>query len=126
MKSRFKWGIVVFLTLFVLFEAISPPSGIGSGILYIDKVYHLGFFFVYGLAVMGALRGRLAARELFLITVLSTLALGAFSEALQSITPGRSVEALDVVADVTGGMLAMLVGIATLAKCRKNKCAKVE
>ncbi len=83
-----------------------------SGVLPdFDKLEHIGYFFLTGLLGIRAARfGELWSRRRTALSLLpAALAWGVLDEFHQSFVPGRSVEALDVMADVTGVLLAILV-----------------
>lgn len=108
------WILAFFacaLAVLVLALMPSPPQELSSGW---DKSNHLLAF-----AVLTWLGGKAFPQRLA-ITLLGLLAYGALIEVLQSFTPTRSAEWLDLVADGMG----ILVGWALYSfKCnRSNKC----
>lgn len=97
------------------FSSLSePPGGEALDVPYGDKAAHFFLFFVQaGLFRFAGLSGRAA----FAVT----LALGALDELHQAFVPGRSPDALDLVADAAGAVLgAWAVGWAA----RRGKRAR--
>jgi VanZ family protein len=109
------WGPVALLLAFEFYlssQSKLPEIPFAGGIPQFDKVEHAGFFFLLGLVAVRAARFGEAwtARRTALTLLGSALVWGVLDEFHQSFVPGRSVEAADVVADVTGVLLAVLVG----------------
>jgi VanZ family protein len=76
-----------------------PPDAIPAGPAGFDKVLHLGAYGVLGfLSAFAARRGAGAG-------ALSCLAVGALDEWSQSNVAGRYPDALDLAADVLGGLI---------------------
>jgi len=109
-SSRFKpwWRALLALLLLVIsWLAFSPkpPEGIDTGW---DKANHLLAFatlaVVSALSLTGARRERKVGK-----VVLGLLAYGIFIELVQTQVPGRSAEAADVLADMVGVALGLLL-----------------
>ena len=105
-------AIGVFLTLFALFSAITPAplSQDPPFFPHLDKLYHFGFYLAYFLTIF--LLGRksgLPFASSCMVSLFFVIALGSFEEALQSVTPGRHMDALDLLADVTGALTGLAI-----------------
>lgn len=82
-------------------------------IVNLDKVLHGLLYTVLGLTALIALSPRFRQQRPVLASatvVLFCLVYGITDELHQSFVPGRSSDILDVVADTTGGLLAVLCG----------------
>ena len=107
------WAPVALLLAFEFY--LSGLSVLpGGGLLSIpggDKVAHATYFFGMGACVVRAARvGHGWSRRRTLLTIVIAAAVyGCLDEFHQSFVPMRDVEALDVVADTTGGLLAALL-----------------
>ena len=77
-----------------------------------DKVVHFAFFAVLGFLTLLALRARGGLR-MVIVVLIAIAAFGAFDEFVQKFIPGRSMELLDWVADVSGAATGL--ALATLA-----------
>ena len=103
------WPILLALAIFAASGAqrlATPDLGFQFSK---DKLAH---FLVFGLVATAILRTpklkNLSARSL-IIAALITSAYGGFDEFRQSLTPGRSVELADWLADTLGAIVAVLV-----------------
>lgn len=98
------WPVLVML---MIFAASSQSHVAGPPIAGFDKVAH---FFAYGL--LGTLLARVPAFARVPWGVFAAVALaslyGVSDEFHQSFTPGRSVDAMDWLADTSGAALAVL------------------
>jgi VanZ family protein len=106
------WAPVALLLAYEFY--LSSQSHLPSVPLHLpqsDKLLHASYFFLTGaLAVRAARFGQGWSRRRTAITLLlGALLWGAVDELHQSFVPGRDVEAADVVADVTGVLIATLV-----------------
>jgi VanZ family protein len=111
MSSPNRWRRAWWIWFALLFALSSVPGNrLGPRPFdWFDKLEHAGFFFLGGLILGGwlAATGRWPARWWLLPVVAA--AVGAFDEAHQSFTPGRSgLDAGDWAADIFGGSLAAL------------------
>lgn len=85
---------------------------------FIDKIVHLGIYGALGFVISRALTSRMRhdvsweryRSRIFLAVLIATL-YGITDEFHQSFVPGRSVEALDVLADTVGATLGGLLCI---------------
>jgi len=107
-RGRACWRALLALLLLVIsWLAFSPkpPEGIDTGW---DKANHLLAFatlaVVSALSLTGARRERKVGK-----VVLGLLAYGIFIELVQTQVPGRSAEAADVLADMVGVALGLLL-----------------
>jgi VanZ family protein len=107
------WPVLLAIVIFVISgsQQLATPD---LGFLFSeDKIAH---FLIFGLVATSILRTPkfkdLSLRSL-LITALITSAYGAFDEVRQSLTPGRSVEFADWLADTSGAFAA----VTAYAKC---------
>ena len=101
------WPVLLAIVIFVISgsQQLATPD---LGFLFLeDKIAH---FLIFGLVATSILRTPkfkdLSLRSL-LITALITSAYGAFDEVRQSLTPGRSVEFADWLADTFGAFAAV-------------------
>jgi VanZ family protein len=101
------WPVLLAIVIFVISgsQQLATPD---LGFLFSeDKIAH---FLIFGLVATSILRTPkfkdLSLRSL-LITALITSAYGAFDEVRQSLTPGRSVEFADWLADTSGAFAAV-------------------
>ncbi len=98
----------VFITVISLIQFKTAPGSGLFNIPYMDKIVH---FFLYG--VLSFLMLRDSGRELKLITyiiiILLCLSFGGIIELIQISQPGRSGEILDLMANVTGSIIAIPV-----------------
>ncbi|MEJ6001971.1 VanZ family protein [Paucibacter soli] len=104
-RYKYRWRALLALLLLVIsWLAFSPkpPVGIDTGW---DKLNHLLAFAT--LAVVSALSLAGARRERKV--VLGLLAYGIFIELVQTQVPGRSAEVADVLADMVGVALGLLL-----------------
>ena len=102
------WGPVIGWAA-VIFALSSLPGGMMAADLPgVDKLAHAGVFAVLALVILRALGKvtRWRASRCVACAIICVAAYGALDELHQWFTPQRSVELLDVVADVTGGALA--------------------
>lgn len=88
-----------------------------------DKIAHACWFFLLGLLLWRAAREGegFTRRRTAIVLVAGALVWGISDEAHQHFVPGRSVEALDVVADVTGATLAALLAEPLLNRLRARE-----
>ncbi len=99
-----KWQVIFWLnTVLLLFLTLSTPIKIGVNLPHADKVFHfLGFgafsFFLF----LGY------SKFSTLINVTLSFILGLVVEIAQSYIPHRSFEALDLIADVCGSLVAVI------------------
>ncbi|MGB0743913.1 MAG: VanZ family protein [Opitutales bacterium] len=109
MKTRYAWiwPVLLAFTVFTLSGAtrIATPN---LGFQFSkDK---LGHFLVFGLLATSILRVPLIqawGRKGIIAAALLTIGFGAFDELRQSLTPGRSVEFADWIADCLGAIVAV-------------------
>ncbi len=103
------WGIF----LFALTSWPKPPAvPILSGIPNFDKLVHFALYSVEGFFLYRAIAwpGKLRFSFLRVLTIVGALAVwGTVDEVHQSWIPGRSTEAEDLAADVTGGVVGALI-----------------
>lgn len=109
------WAPVALLLAFEFWLSSLPPHRLplfGPWFEGKDKVEHAAYFFLTGILAVRAARfgegwGR-AKTAVFLL--LFAVLWGCSDEIHQAFTPGRSVEIGDVLADVAGVALAVVVG----------------
>ncbi|MCO5168938.1 MAG: VanZ family protein [Planctomycetes bacterium] len=100
------WAALIFVASSIPRGAGVPLPGAGT-----DKVVHAGVFAVLGALLALALRAEGLRRwRAAGAAALLGLAYGALDEVHQAFTPGRSMDAEDVVADAAGAALGALVG----------------
>lgn len=101
------------------FSSRPPIVGHGPGQVPVnDKLAHVAYFaLTASFAVRACLTGHgWGARRTAAVVVLGALAWGVLDELHQSFTPGRSVEAGDVAADVAGASLGLGAALAVLRR----------
>ena len=104
------------LLAFGLVSALSPvPAVVGA--VFNDKLLHATGFLVFMLWFGGVIEARFAP---FLVVGLSSY--GLLIELLQSLTPARQAEVLDLVADVAGVLLGWVLSAAGFSRW----CGKLE
>lgn len=113
--SFLKYQFPAVLWAVCIFIASSIPSHRIRWILVhpLDKVVHFGVFFILGLLVYRALfsgdstRG-FTSKKVWIMLVI-VIGYGISDELHQGFTAGRSVDALDLLADTGGGLLAAVI-----------------
>ncbi len=100
-ESRGSWVWPILLATMV-FMASGRGQVAAPGIVGIDKVGH---FLVFGL--LGALIARTQPRRRWWLGIVVASLYGISDEFRQSLTPGRSVEFADWVADTVGALLSV-------------------
>jgi VanZ family protein len=102
------WGLLIFTASSIPAEDF-PDYAIFSQ----DKLLHLLVFSIFALLLLVALRHQtrfpVVSRHTEWITLLVTLLYGALDEFHQLFVPGRSPDWRDLLADVAGGSLAVLI-----------------
>ena len=125
MRFLFAWGPVV-LQMALIFAASSTADPDPLPGRFLDKVAHLAVYAVLGALIARALSGgRLSAatwRHAFAAVLLSTL-YGVSDEWHQSFVPGRTPDAMDIVADAVGAAVgaALVVVLGRLVSERPVK-----
>ena len=104
------FALACLVSVVVLF---APSSGPAGGVPHLDKVVHAGVFGL--LVVTGVLRsGHPRA------VVLAAAGYAVLSEVVQHVAlPGRTGDPTDVVADVTGALLGLLVVVLVTRRVRR-------
>jgi VanZ family protein len=82
-----------------------PPKVVGGQ----DKVAHFLEYALLSALLLRALRGRFGAAASFALSVLLAASLGALTEIVQAVVPGRSAEPWDGVANALGAAAGGLV-----------------
>ena len=102
----------VWLTLLITLTSIPNPD-FGEGFPGMDKVAHFGFYGVAGfLCALWRRESGQSGRRAVVFATLFVVLLGASDEIHQRWIPGRSMEFLDWIADVSGGTAGALVAMA--------------
>jgi VanZ family protein len=108
------WAPVALLLGFEFWLSSRPPSAFPSLLSFEggDKIEHAAYFFLTGLMAVRAVRfGEHWSRtKTAVFLVLAAALWGCSDEIHQSFVPGRDVEIGDVVADVAGVAIAVLLG----------------
>jgi len=118
LKGFFLYTFPAILWAVAIFAASSIPSEDfpSLGILSQDKLLHLSVYLGLGLLLERAFRHQtvlpLLARSSKLSAILTAAIYGVSDEFHQSFVPGRSMDVWDVVADVLGVGLAMMLLLA--------------
>lgn len=116
--SRIKFFLFYFLPPILWAILIIIASSIPSKYLPTveifgwDKIAHVCVFFIFGILI---LRWLINFKEdtkdikiINLVTLIIVITFGIFDEIYQSIIPGRTPDAFDLIADAIGGMFAVL------------------
>jgi VanZ family protein len=109
-KRLLLWGLVVAHMALIFAASSSSEPGLPSSVS--DKVVHLAAYGVLGALVLnaladGVLAGYTVPRAVLAIAI--TVLYGVGDELHQSFVPGRTPDALDVLADAAGAALAAAV-----------------
>jgi len=119
-RARFLlWAPVVLLLAYETYlSAQSRLPGLGIDLPHVDKLEHVTYFFLMGLAAVRAARfgERWSRGKTAVLLVLSAVLWGCLDEIHQSSVPYRGVEIGDVVVDTLGVALAVLFGENILRK----------
>lgn len=113
LAERHRWKMVAGVTLMV-FGLSSIPSVSLPPLPNWDKGVHLLEYLGVGLIYLNAFApnySRFSVR-VAVYTLLAVALLAGLDEAYQGIIPGRVTDWRDFVADLTGGMLALIMGFA--------------
>lgn len=100
-KARWFWP---FVLAFTIFHASGQGAVAAPDIVSIDKIGHFGVF-----GLLATLIARTQPRSRWWLGVALASLYGICDEYRQSLTPGRSVEFADWVADTTGAAFAVSV-----------------
>ncbi len=119
-RARFLlWAPVLLLLAYETYlSAQSRLPTPGIDLPHLDKLEHLAYFFLTGLAAVRAARfgERWSRGKTSAFLVLSAVLWGCLDEIHQSFVPFRSVEIGDVVADTAGVALAVIFGESLLKR----------
>jgi VanZ family protein len=123
------WAPVALLLAYEFWLSTRTPSEmppIGPSFDGADKLQHMTYFFLTGLfAVRAARFGEGWSRtKTAVFLVLAAALWGCSDEIHQSFTPGRSVEIGDVLADVAGVTLAVILGEGILRRAGLGRNAR--
>ena len=105
------WAVCILVATWIpgaMVPRVPAPEGT-------DKVVHFIFFLVLAFLIQRALRAQGSAR-LVPYVILALAAFGAFDEYVQQFIPGRSMELLDWVADVSGAIVGVVIARLTLER----------
>ena len=103
--------VLLYITAILVVSAqpgLRPPPGLQLS----DKVYHFAEYFGLGLLLVRALRATLRVRlpiVASLIAIAIGLLMGISDELFQRMVPGRESSIFDVLADLTGVIMAQIV-----------------
>lgn len=100
-------GIIFYVSSL---EAVETPQSIP----HFDKVFHLAEYGLFGLLLARAISHaatRIDRTTLIWFTVLGAFLYGLSDEFHQSMVPGRTADAMDLLADTIGGLLGGLTYI---------------
>ena len=95
----------------LLIESSQPPLPILGKVYGLDKVAHFLAFTVLGLMIC-TLSFKLSPRatlQLFSMPLLIVTLVGILEESYQMLIPGRNSDLLDLLADICGGLFAMIL-----------------
>ena len=107
MIKNFKFTLIIMLL--VLVAVLMPSSGTPTvEIPHADKIVHAGMFVV--LTVCFYLEYLSAKKELpnAICVFMGIIAFGGLTEVLQSLTPDRTMDIYDLVADTIGGLTVIV------------------
>jgi len=103
------WGPVIAYMVIIFFESGMSDPPLPSNVS--DKSAHIAGYLLMGIlavrAVHGGLPARITARGAVL-ALLITVGYGAFDEFHQWFVPGRSADVFDLLADASGGVIALI------------------
>ncbi len=111
-RGIFLWSFMIIGWISILFiESTRPPAEFIGLIPHIDKAAHFGAFCVLGLLVCGlSLKLRPTPRiPIFSIPLAVVTLCGVLEESLQMFVPGRVASILDLLADMSGAIFAILL-----------------
>jgi VanZ family protein len=111
------WLVAGLILLAIGLVAALEPVPSAVAVTFNDKFIHITGFLVFMVWFGGIFEGRFAP-----VIAAALSSYGILIELLQSLTPTRSAEALDVVADVVGVLLGWALSAAGLSRW----CAKIE
>jgi len=113
MRRRLYFSILAFWVALTLTLTSIPNPSFDVTIPFSDKVAHFGFYGVAGfLCALWRRESGWSGRRAFAFACLFVVLLGAADEVHQQWIPGRSMELLDWVADVSGGTAGALFAMA--------------
>lgn len=111
-RTIFLLSLLLIGWMGILFvEATRPPAEFLGPIPHLDKVAHLGAFSILGLLVC-SLSLKLNPKPhipIFSMPLLVVTLCGVLEECLQMFVPGRAASILDLLADISGGLLAIVL-----------------
>ena len=106
---RYQLPVIVWALLIFVSSSIPGTKFPSVPIFGVDKIVHIGFYFIFCFLAHRALAHQqkfpLLFRYSYAFSVLCTLAYGAFDEFHQYFVPSRSSDVFDVMADVTGALI---------------------
>ncbi len=120
-------AIVIMGGIFYLSHIPELPK-VDFGLHYEDKIAHIFAYLVLGLTLILALKGsfiHLSRKKIFWLVILIGSFYGISDEFHQSFVPGRYVEFLDWVADITGIFLSLTM-LGKISNFADRKFGKAE
>jgi VanZ family protein len=123
-KSKRYLPPLIWAGLIILGSSIPNLSGLETGITVEDKIVHFTEYFVLGFLVSRAVvRYGVVNKRRFPVMIMIVVAFGVLDELHQAFIPGRTVEMLDMAADILGALTSImlytwLVGRKTVRKQR--------
>ncbi|HMB50348.1 MAG TPA: VanZ family protein [Natronoarchaeum rubrum] len=104
-----RWGLVAVAAAVIFYASVlaAPPAGPETGPIGVDKFYHAGGYFGFGLAVAYAV---LDAERPFPVRLAVVFAVpvvyGVGVEVAQGFVPERALDPIDALANAVGGAAA--------------------
>ena len=125
MHKKIYFWIALFWTLVVSFLCLTSSGNIPKiGILYLDKLIHVFFHFIFTVLWILFFKVQIERSNKwkpFLISFVLSFIFGITIEVCQELfTTTRSADVFDVLANVTGAILATVVMIFYYKKIKKN------
>ena len=112
-----RWVPTALWAALILVLTSVPGSSVPDGPAGLDKVVHFGLYAVLGALATRALLERTRPAPPALLRLLLAIACFALAdEAHQQLIPGRSLDALDIMADVAGAGVAIALTAAALSR----------
>ncbi|MBI5217203.1 MAG: VanZ family protein [Ignavibacteriae bacterium] len=114
----FVWAIIIFIASSI--PSVRLPK---LELISVDKLLHIGIFFVLGVLVFRAFESNkqepMKTWKRVVLSSLLTISYGVADEVHQSFVPGRHLDKYDMLADAIGAIVA--VGISYFFMKRRHK-----
>lgn len=124
MKIRFRYLLIAWLVIMLVATSIPDLKLSTKRFTWSDKFMHAGEYCICALLFLFTLQQENKFNrkwKRFFIVALSCIILGILDEWHQTLIPGRETEIADLLADITGVVLAMIGFIVITRKQEKRK-----